>query len=232
MYIVVLLIHPRKGLTVFAARSQSRIIHFFVPKNLNIIYSKNTQTTPQIYCNAVSIEKFTQLPSEIYIFYYHSTADYELVPDSLDRLSVFCVCSLITGFLICMLVSGELCIPWRETNPGIPGGGWVTVVMPEPLDSVTPGIVLCVCNPRIGCPIIPCEERYPGVPNRGGTVELVYPLKQCGSPAIVLWVCNPYSEGSGIPWRGGSSLEGARLSFKSCAVLTGTPTNTGSNEEK
>ena len=70
MYIVVLLIHPRKGLNVFAARSHSRIIHFFMSKNLNIIYSKNTQTTPQIYCNAVSIEKFTQLPSEIYIFYY------------------------------------------------------------------------------------------------------------------------------------------------------------------
>ena len=53
MYIVVLLIHPRKGLNVFAATSHSRIIHVFVSKNLNIIYSKNTQTTPQIYCNAV-----------------------------------------------------------------------------------------------------------------------------------------------------------------------------------
>ena len=161
MYIVVLLIHPRKGLNVFAARSQSRIIHFFVSKNLNIIYSKNTQTTPQIYCNAVSIENFTQLPSEIYIFYYHSTADYELVPDSLDRLSVFCVCSLITGLPLCMAGSGELCIPWRETNPGIPGGGWVTVVMPEPLDSVTPGIVLCVCNPCIDCPIIQARKDIP-----------------------------------------------------------------------
>ena len=53
MYIVVLLIHPRKGLNVFAATSHSRITQFFVSKNLNIIYSKNTQTTPQIYCNAV-----------------------------------------------------------------------------------------------------------------------------------------------------------------------------------
>ena len=138
----------------------------------------------------------------LYILLYHSTADYELVPDSLERLSVFCVCLLITGFLLCMLVSGELCILRGETYPEIPGGGWVTVVMPEPLDSVTPGIVLCVCNPCIGCPIIPCEERCPGLPSRRGTVELVDPLKQCGSPAIVLWVCNP-SEGFGIPWRGG-----------------------------
>ena len=129
---------------------------------------------------------------------HHSTADYELVPDSLDRLSVFCVCSLITGLLLCMLGSGELCIPCRETYPGIPGV-WVTVVVPERLDCVTPGIVLSVCNPCIDCPTIPCEERYPDVPNRGGTVELLDPLKQCGSPAIVLWVCNPYSEGSGIP---------------------------------
>ena len=136
------------------------------------------------------------MPSEIYI--YHSIADYELLPDSLQRLSVFCVCSLITGLLLCMLGSGELCIPCEETYRGIPGG-WVTVVMSEPLDCVTPGIVLCVCNPRIGCPIIPCEERHPGVPSRGGTVELVDPLKQRGSPAIVLWVCNPYSEGSSIP---------------------------------
>ena len=163
---------------------------------------------------------------------HHSTADYELVPDSLDRLSVFCVCSLITGLLIRMLGSEELCIPCGETYPGIPGCGWVTVVMPEKLDSVTPGIVLCVCNPCIGCPIIPWEERYPGVPSRRGTVELVDPLKQCGSPAIVLWVCNPYSEGSGIPWRGGSLLEGARLWLKSCAVLTGAPTDTGPDEEK
>ena len=73
--------------------------------------------------------------------------------------------------------SGELCIPWGETYPGIPGGGWVIVVVPEPLDSVTPGIVLCVCNLCIGSPIIPCEERYPGVPSRRGTVELVDPLK-------------------------------------------------------
>ena len=173
--------------------------------------------------------KFTQLPSEIYI--YQSTADYELVPDSLQRLSVFCVCSLITGLLLSMLGSDELCIPCGETYPGIPGG-WVTVVVPEPLDSVTPGIVLCVCNLCIGCPIIPCEERYPGVPSRRGTVELVDPLKQCGSPAIVLWVCNPYSEGSGSPWRGGSSMEGARLWLKSCAVLTGAPTDTGPDEEK
>ena len=135
--------------------------------------------------------------SEIYI--YHSTADYELVPDSLQRLSLFCVCSLITGLLLCMLVSGELCIPCGETYPRIPARGWVTVVMPGPLNSVTPGIVLCVCNPCMGSPIIPCEERYPGVPSRRGTVELVDPLKQCGSPAIVLWVCNPYSEGSDIP---------------------------------
>ena len=97
-----------------------------------------------------------------------------------------------------MLESEELCIPRRETYPWIPGG-WVTVVVPEPLDCVTPGIVLSVCNPCIDCPIIPCEERYPDVPNRGGTVELLDPLKQCGSSAIVLWVCNPYSEGSGIP---------------------------------
>ena len=134
--------------------------------------------------------------SEIYI--YHSTADYELVPDSLQRLSVFCVCSLITGLLLCMAGSGELCISCGETYPRIPSG-WVIAVVPEPLDSVTPGIVLCVCNPCIDCPIIPCEERYPGVPSRRGTVELVDPLKQCGSPAIVLWVCNPYSEGSGSP---------------------------------
>ena len=174
------------------------------------------------------MEKFTQLPSEIYI--YQSTADYELVPDSLQRLSVFCVCSLITGLLLSMLGSDELCIPCGETYPGIPGG-WVTVVVPEPLDSVTPGIVLCVRNPCIGCPIIPCEERYPGVPSRRGTVELVDLLKQW-SPTIVLWVCDPYSEGSGIPRRGGSSLEGARLWLKSCAVLTGTPTNTGPDEEK
>ena len=161
---------------------------------------------------------------------HHSTADYELVPDSLERLSVFWVCSLITGLPLCMLFSGELCIPCGETYPGIPGV-WVTVVVPEPLDSVTPGIVLCVCNPCIGCPIIPCEERYPGVPSRRGTVELLDPLKQW-SPTIVLWVCDPYSEGSGIPWRGGSSLEGARLWLKSCAVVTGAPTNTGPDEEK
>ena len=118
-----------------------------------------------------------------------------------------------------------------ETYPGIPGG-WVTVVMPKPLDCVTPGIVLCVCNPRRGCPIIPCGGWNPGFPSRRGTVELVDPLKQCGSPAIVLWVCNPYSEGSGIPWRGGSSMEGATLWLKSCAVLTGALTNTGPDEEK
>ena len=107
------------------------------------------------------------------------------------------VCSLITGLLLCMPGSEELCIPRGETYPGIPGG-WVTVVVPEPVDCVTPGIVLSVCNPCIECPIIPCEERYPDVPNRGGIVELLDPLKQCGSPAIVLWVCNPYSEGSSI----------------------------------
>ena len=128
---------------------------------------------------------------------HHSTADYELVPDSLQRLSVFCVCSHITGLLIRVPGSEELCIPCGETYPGIPDV-WVTVVVPEPLDSVTPGIVLGVCNPCIGCPIIPCEERYTGVPSRRGTVELVDPLKQW-SPTIVLWVCDPYSEGSGIP---------------------------------
>ena len=53
MYIVVLLIHPHKGLNVFAATSHDTITQFFESKNLNIIYSKNTQTTPQIYCNAV-----------------------------------------------------------------------------------------------------------------------------------------------------------------------------------
>ena len=95
-----------------------------------------------------------------------------------------------------MLGSGELCIPCEETYPRIPGG-WVTVVMTEPLDCVTPGIALCVCNPCKGTPII--GGRNPGVPGRKGTVELVDPLKQCGSPAIVLWVCNPYSEGSDIP---------------------------------
>ena len=79
MYIVVLLIHPRKGLNVFAATSHDTITQFFESKNLNIIYSKNTQTTSQIYCNAIYTGKFTQLPSEIYI--YQSTADYELVPD-------------------------------------------------------------------------------------------------------------------------------------------------------
>ena len=100
---------------------------------------------------------------------------------------------LSLDFWLCRLGSEELCIPCEETYPGVPGG-WVTVVMPEPLDSVTPGIVLCVCNPCIGSPIIPCEERYPSVPSRRGTVELVDPLKQCGSPAIVLWVCDPYSE--------------------------------------
>ena len=142
------------------------------------------------------------------------------MPDSLQRLSVFCVCSLITGLLLCMAGSGELCISCGETYPRIPSG-WVIAVVPEPLDSVTPGIVLCVCNPCIDCPIIPCGGRNPGVPNRIGTVELFDPLKQCGSPAIVLWVCNPYSEGSGSPWRGGSSMEGARLWLKSCAVLTG-----------
>ena len=152
------------------------------------------------------------------------------MPDSLQRLSVFCVCSLITGLLLCMRGSEELCIPCGKTYPGIPGG-WLTVVVPEPLDCVTPGIVLCVCNPCIGCPIIPCDERYPGVPSRRGTVELVDPLKQW-SPAIVLWVCNPYSEGSGISWREGSSVEGARLWLKSCAVLTGALTNTEPDEEK
>ena len=53
MYIAVLLIHPRKGLNVFAATSHSSITHFFVSKNLNIIYSKITQSTPKFYCNAV-----------------------------------------------------------------------------------------------------------------------------------------------------------------------------------
>ena len=33
MYIVVLLIHPRKGLNVFTATSHSRIIHFFGQKS-------------------------------------------------------------------------------------------------------------------------------------------------------------------------------------------------------
>ena len=108
------------------------------------------------------------------------------------------VCSLVTGSPLCMLGSKELCIPCGERYPGIPGG-WVTVIMSEPLGGPSPTIVLCVCDPYIGSSIILCEERYPGVPSRGGTVELVDPLKQCGSPAIVLWVCNPYSEGSGIP---------------------------------
>ena len=66
----------------------------------------------------------------------------------------------------------------------------MTVVTPEPLDCVTPEIVLWVCNPRIGSPIIPCGGRNPGVPGRKGTVELDDPLKHW-SPAIVLWVCNP-----------------------------------------
>ena len=48
-----------------------------------------------------------------------------------------------------MLGSEELCILCGETYPGIPGW-WVTVVMPEPLDSVTLGIVLCVCNTCMG----------------------------------------------------------------------------------
>ena len=232
MYIVVLLTHPRKGLNVFAATSHSRIIHFFVSKNLNIINSKNTKNyTANLLQNCIKWKIYTVAIRNLYILLYHSTGDYELVSDSLDRLSVFCVCSLITGLPLCMLVSGELCIPWRETYPGIPGGGWVTVVMPEPLDSVTPGIVLCVCNPCIGCPIILCEERYPGVPSRRGTVELVDPLKQW-SPAIVLWVCNPYSEGSGIPWKGASSTVSARPWLKSCAVLTGATTDTGQDEEK
>ena len=215
---------------MFAATSQSRITHFFELKNLSIIYTKyteNKQATPQIYCNAVQIGKFTQLPSEIYI--YHGTADYWLVPDLLEGLSLFCVCSLITGHPLCMPGSKELCIPCGERYPGIPGG-WVTVVMTEPLDCVTPGIVLCVCNPCKGSPIT--EGRNPGVPSRRGTVELVDPLKQCGSPAIVLRVCNPYSEGSGIPWRGGSSMEDARLWLKSCALLTGALTDTGPDEEK
>jgi len=82
-------------------------------------------------------------------------------------------------------------------HPRIPGGG-ATVVTPEPLECVTPEIVLCVCNPCIGSPIIPCGGGNPGVPGRKGTVELDDPLKQW-SPAIVLWVCNPYSEGSDIP---------------------------------
>ena len=84
------------------------------------------------------------------------------------------------------------------------------MVMPEPLDCATPEIVLCVCNPFIGSPIIPCGGRNPGVPGRKGTIELVDPLKQW-SPAIVLWVCNRYSEGSGIPWREVSAKEGVRL---------------------
>ena len=138
---------------------------------------------------------YTQLPSEIYI--YHSTADDELVPDSLQRLSLFCVCSLITGLLLCILDSGELCIPCGEKYPRITGG-WVTVVTPEPPDCVAPEIVLCVCNPCIGSPIIPCGGRNPGVPGRKRTVELDDPLKHW-PPAIVLWVCNPYSEGSDIP---------------------------------
>ena len=178
---------------MFAATSHSRITQFFVSKHLNNIYSKNTETTPKIYCDTVLIGKFTQLPSEIYI--YQSTADYGLVPDLLQGLSVFCVCSLVTGHPLCMLGSKELCIPCWETYPRIPGG-WVTVVMTEPLDCVTPGIVLCVCNPCKGTPNI--GGRNPGVPGRKGTVELVDPLKQW-SPPIVLWVCNPYSEGSSIP---------------------------------
>ena len=194
-------------------------------KNLNNIYTDYTENLLRYGIDW----KFTQLPSEIYI--YHNTADYGLVPDSLERLSVFCVCSLITGHPLCMLGSGELCIPCGERNPGIPGG-WVTVIMSEPVGRGSPTIVFCVCNSCIGCSIIPWEERYPGVPSREGTVELVDPLKQCGSPAIVLWVCNPYSEGSDIPWKGGSLQEGARLWLKSCAVPTGALTITGPDEEK
>ena len=88
---------------MFAATSHSRIIQFFVSKNLNNIY---TDYTENLFRYTVLIGKFTQLPSEIYI--YHSTADYGLVPDSLEGLSVFRVCSLITGHPLCMLGSGEL----------------------------------------------------------------------------------------------------------------------------
>ena len=230
MYIVILLIHPRQMIERVCCHIAKQNYTYFRVKKLSIIYTKytkNKQITPQIYCNAAQIGKFTQLPSEIYI--YHSTADYELVPDLLEGLSVFCVWSLITGHPLCMLGSGELCIPCEETYPRIPGG-WVTVVTTEPLDCGTHGIVLCVCNPCKGSSIIGGSN--PGVPGRKGTVELVDPLKQCGSPAIVLWVCNPYSEGSDIPWRGGSSMEGARPWLKLCAVLTGAPTNTGPDEEK
>ena len=110
---------PEWASDTFAYRSPNKnpFLRFAYPR------VKNKQTTPQIYCNAVQIGKFTQLPSEIYI--YHGTADYGLVPDLLEGLSVFCVCSLITGHPLCMLGSGELCIPCGERYPGIPAGGWL-----------------------------------------------------------------------------------------------------------
>ena len=110
--------HRKAELHIF---SSQEIISIIYTK-----YTKNKQATPQIYCNAVQIGKFTQLRSEIYM--YHGTADYGLVPDLLEGLSVFCVCSLITGHPLCMLGRGELCIPFGERHPGIPGG-WVTVIM-------------------------------------------------------------------------------------------------------
>ena len=268
MYIIVLLIHPCAKDWTCLLPHRTAELHFFSCQKLQILL---TVKIHKLHRKSIATGKFTQLPSKIYI--YHSIADYGLVPDSLEGLSVFCGCSLITGLLLCMLGSKELCIPFGGRYLGIPGGwgtvitsdllacvsptvvlcvcnpcigspitpceerypgvpgGWGTVIMSEPLGCVLLAIILCICNPCIGCPIIPCGGRHPGVPSRRGTVELVDPLKQW-SPGIVLWVCNPYSEGSSIPWREGSAREDARLWLKSCAVLTGAPTNTGPDEEK
>ena len=229
MYIVVLLIHPRKGLNVFAATSHSSITHFFVSKNLNIIYSKKKTN-------------YTEILLQCFI-------NWKIYTITIRNLYISEYCRLWTCARFVAKRVRILCVFTYNWTSTLHAGKWRTLHSTRgniSRDSWRVGDCGCArttglrdawnCTQRLQSMHRPSHHSMRGkifdVPNRGGTVELLDPLKQCGSPAIVLWVCNPYSEGSGIPWRGGSSLEGARPWLKSCAVLTGALTNTGPDEEK
>ena len=91
----------RKELNVFPATPYSRITHSFVSKNLNIIYSKNTQTTPQIYCNAIRLENLHN---------YHQKFIYIIVLPIMDLCQTRCK---DCPYFVCVHLSLDFYSAWR-----------------------------------------------------------------------------------------------------------------------